>query len=85
MNTIENCPTLADVLMVEETIQQLDTPKKTELWKKLPKKTMYQTFCLIIDYLETSGKIMIDTDGRIIWTWSPALIKKIRSSGVKLR
>jgi ABC-type branched-subunit amino acid transport system substrate-binding protein len=85
MNTIENCPTLADVLMVEETIQQLDTPKKTELRKKLPKKTMYQTFCLIIDYLETSGKIMIDTDGRIIWTWSPALIKKIRSSGVKLR
>jgi len=52
-------------------------PKKTELWKALPKKVMYQTFCMIIDYIEESGKI--------IWIWNPKMIKKIRSSGVKLR
>jgi len=46
---------------------------------------MYQTFCLIIDYLENSGKIMIDEDGRIVWTWNPTMIKKIQKPGVKLR
>lgn len=78
-------PQLDTILMVEETIQNMDYPKKTELWKSLPKKVMYQTFCMIIDYLEESGKIMIDDDGRIIWTWNPEMIEKIRSSGVKLR
>ena len=85
MKQILHSPTLDTILMVEEAIQHMDYPRKTELWKNLPKKMMYQTFCLIIDYLEQSGKIMIDTDGRIIWIWNPALIKKIRASGVKLR
>jgi hypothetical protein len=63
----------------------MDYPRKTELWKALPKKMMYQTFCLIIDYLEQSGKIMIDKDSRIIWTWNSEMIEMIRASGVKLR
>ena len=78
-------PQLDTILMVEKAIQEMDYPKKTELWKSLPKKVMYQTFCLIIDYLEQSGKIIIDKDGRIVWTWNPEMIKKIISSGVKLR
>ncbi len=78
-------PQLDTILMVEDTIQKMDYPKKTELWKALPKKVMYQTFCMIIDYLKESGKIMIDKDGKIVWTWNPEMIKKIRSSGVKLR
>ena len=78
-------PQLDTIIMVEEAIQQMSYPKKTELWKSLPKKVMYQTFCLIIDYLEQSGKIIIDKDGRIVWTWNPEMIKKITSSGVKLR
>ena len=78
-------PQLDTILMVEETIQKMDYPKKTELWKALPKKVMYQTFCMIIDYLEQSGKIMIDTDKSIVWTWNPEVIQKIKSSGVKLR
>ena len=77
-------PQLDTILMVEETIQKMDYPKKTELWKSLPKKVMYQTFCMIIDYLEESGKIMID-DGQIVWTWNPAMRRTIKSSGVKLR
>ncbi len=83
-NTI-HYPQLDTILMVEKAIQQMNYPKKTELWKSLPKKVMYQTFCLIIDYLEQSGKIIIDKDGRIVWTWYPEMIKKIISSGVKLR
>ena len=77
-------PQLDTILMVEDAIQQMDYPRKTELWKALPKKVMYQTFCMIIDYLEQSGKILL-TDGRIVWTWNPEMIKKIVSSGVKLR
>ena len=78
-------PQLDTILMVEEAIQKMDYPKKTELWKSLPKKVMYQTFCIILDYLEESGKIMIGDDGKIIWTWNPEMIEKIRASGVKLR
>ena len=85
MTTILHYPTLDSILMVEETVQHMNYPKKTELWKALPKKMMYQTFCLIIDYLEQSGKIMIDRDGKLVWTWNPAMIKKIQKSGVKLR
>ena len=85
MTTILHYPTLDSILMVEEAAQHMNYPKKTELWKALPKKMMYQTFCLIIDYLEQSGKIMIDRDGRLVWTWNPAMIKKIRASGIKLR
>lgn len=85
MTTILHYPTLDSILMVEEAAQHMNYPKKTELWKALPKKMMYQTFCLIIDYLEKSGKIMIDRDRRLIWTWNPAMIKKIQKSGVKLK
>jgi hypothetical protein len=85
MTTILHYPTLDSILMVEEVAQHMNYPKKTELWKALPKKMMYQTFCLIIDYLEKSGKIMIDRDRRLIWTWNPVMIKKIQKSGVKLK
>ena len=78
-------PTLDGILMVEEVLQHMNYPKKTELWKALPKKMMYQTFCLIIDYLEQSGKIMIDKDSRLVWTWNPRMIKKIQQAGVKFR
>lgn len=63
----------------------MDYPRKTELWKALPKKVMYQTFSLIIDYLEDSGKILIDSDRRIVWIWNPEIVKEILSSGTKLR
>ena len=85
MSKIIHYPTLDSILMVEEAAQHMNYPKKTELWKALPKKMMYQTFCLIIDYLETSGKIMIDNDGRVIWTSNPKMIKKIGTSRVILR
>ena len=79
-------PTLESVLMVEKTIQKYSQEcGKYQLWKKLPKKMMYQTFQTIIEYLEDSGKIMIDKDGCIIWTHNPEMIRKLLSSGVKLR
>jgi len=79
-------PRLDTVMMVEETIQKLNYyPTKTRLWKALPKKVMYQTFCMIIDYLVNLNKIIIDKDGRIIWVWNPELIKKIMEKGLVLK
>ena len=79
-------PQLDTILMVEDTIKNLELyPRKMELWRALPKRVMYQTFSLIIDYLEESGKILVDKDGRIVWVWNPRIIKKVLSKGVKLR
>ena len=84
--TILHSPTLESVIMVEKTIQKYSQEcGKYQLWKKLPKKMMYQTFQTILDYLENSGKIMIDKDGTVIWTYNPERIRKLISQGVKLR
>ena len=77
-NDILRYPRLDTVLMVEEFIKEHDGEyKKRKLWESLPKKMMYQTFQVILDYLEQSGKIMIDKEGRIIWTFNPARIKRL--------
>jgi len=71
-------PRLDTVLMVEEAIQKAEEyPTKAELLRSLPKKMMYQTFNLILDYLEYSGKILIDKDGAIVWIWDPKGVRKI--------
>ena len=79
-------PRLDTVLMVENTIKKLKYyPTKTELWRALPKKVMYQTFSMIIDYLVSLNKIIIDKDGQIVWIWNPELIKKIIQKGLILK
>ena len=76
--TILHSPTLESVFMVEETIQKHSQDcGKYQLWKKLPKKMMYQTFQVILDYLEQSGKIIIDQEGCVIWTFNPERIKRL--------
>ena len=84
--TILHSPTLESVLMVEKTTRKYSQEcGKYQLWKKLPKKMMYQTFSVILDYLEESGKIMIDKDGCVIWTYNPKRIKKLISEGLVIR
>lgn len=76
-------PTLESVLMVERLVQKHSQEYgKYQLWKKLPKQMMYQTFQVILDYLEHSGKIMIDTDGIVFWTYDPKTIKRLISEGL---
>ena len=61
--TINHSPTLESVIMVEKTIQKYSQEcGKYQLWKKLPKKMMYQTFQTIIDYLESSSKIIYEVN-----------------------
>ena len=63
-------PKLDSILMVEEAIQNSeDYPTRMELWKSLPKQMQYQTFKLILDYLERSNKIMFN-DNKIIWIFA---------------
>ena len=70
-------PTLESVIMVEKTIQKYSQEYgKYQLWKILPRKMMYQTFQHILVYLEQSGKIAFSRDGKIVWIWNPALIRK---------
>jgi len=70
-------PRLDSVLMVERLIYDTSGEfTKKQLWDRLPKKMMYQTFSVIIDYLLYSGKIAVDKEGKICWIWSPKLVKK---------
>tara|TARA_Y100000310_G_scaffold237519_2_gene240811 strand:- start:1435 stop:1698 length:264 start_codon:yes stop_codon:yes gene_type:complete len=79
-------PTLESVLMVEKTIKKYSQEYgKYQLWKKLPKKMMYQTFQVILSYLEDSGKIMIDKDGCVFWTYNPERIQKLIKSNLVVR
>jgi hypothetical protein len=56
--------------MVEKAIQDSkDYPTRMQLWKSLPKQMQYQTFKLILDYLETSNKIIFKED-KIIWIFA---------------
>ena len=61
-------PNLQTLLMIEKSIKEADIPpKRTELWRSLPKRPMYQTFRKALEYLDASGKIMIDRNDRVVW------------------
>jgi len=76
-------PTLESVMMVEKAIQRHSQEcGKYQLWRKLPKKMMYQTFLVILDYLNKSGKIIIDKEGCVIWTYNPQRVRKLLSKGL---
>lgn len=63
-------PRLDSVLMVEKEIYDSSgSCTKKQLWERLPKKMMYQTFSVIIDYLIYSKRIAIDREGKIAWIW----------------
>ena len=76
--SIERSPTLDTVLMVEETIKKHGGEfNRTQLWKKLPRKVMWQTYVIIIDYLLHIGKIAADRNGTLCYIWNPKLAKKL--------
>jgi len=80
-------PRLDTVIMVEEAIKKAkEYPNKAELLRSLPKKVMYQTFLLILDYLEKSNKIYIDKeDGKIVWIWDPEGVQKLLKKDLVIR
>ena len=81
--TVLHSPTLESVTRVERTIREYSQEcGKYQLWKKLPKKMMYQTFLVILDYLQESGKIIIDSDGIVIWIYNPERIRQLIKKGL---
>jgi len=70
-------PQLDTILMVEKFIRDNGGEyKKKSLWQHLPRKMIYQTYCVIFDYLQESGKIAVDREGKICWIWNPELVKR---------
>jgi len=79
-NDIARSPTLQTVLMVEKFIEENSGEyKKTDLFKNLPKKVMWQTFQVIMEYLERSYRIIIEKDGRVVYIWNPEFYEKIKN------
>ena len=73
----ERSPTLGTVLMIEKEIEETSGEfNRTELWKRLPRKVMWQTYLLVLDYLQSINKIAIDAEGKIGYIWSPEAAKK---------
>ena len=80
-------PRLDTVLMVESFIREHGGEyKKRALWENLPKKMMYQTFSVIIRYLQDSGKIAIDSEKKICWIYNPELVQRyLNNVDLKIR
>lgn len=78
-NDIARSPTLQTVLMVERFIEDNSGEyKKTDLFKSLPKKVMWQTFQVIMEYLESIHKIVYDKEGYVVYIWNPEFYNKYK-------
>jgi len=83
---LEHSPTLNTVLMVENTLLNMDKSIFTvaDIKKKLPKQVNHRTLMIILSYLEESNKIFVSIKG-ITWihNTSPRLRKEI-SKGLEI-
>ena len=71
-------PTLETVMMIEKTIENNSGEfSRTEIWKMLPKKVMWQTYLVVLEYLQSINKIAIDRIGKIGYIWNDDLAKKL--------
>lgn len=73
-------PNLQTVFMVERFIEENNGEfKKTELFENLPKKMMWPTFQIIMNYLESINKILIEENGKVGYIWNPEFYEKIKN------
>lgn len=77
-NKLARSPTLQTVLMVEKFIDDNSGEyTKTQIFDNLPKKVMWQTFQVIMEYLESIRKIVYDKEGYVVYIWNPNLTTKL--------
>ena len=70
-------PNLVTLIMIEKTIEKYSGELNARgIWKKLPKKVMWQTFMIAISYLEHISKIGIAKNGILVYIWNPKLTRK---------
>ena len=82
----EHSPTLNTVIMVEETLRNVDESVITvaELKRLLPRKVNHNRLKTILRYLEASNKILATVDG-ITWIFNPnPLLRDAISRGFEL-
>ena len=82
MLKFKQAPTLNTVIMVEETLKNMDESVITiaQLKKKLPKQVNHNALKAILEYLEESNKIIFSIKG-ITWihNTNPNLRKAIKN------
>jgi len=86
MPKLEHTPTLNTVLMVEETLKNMEGSVVTiaELKRKLPRQVNHNTLKIILEYLEESNKIAVSIRG-ITWIHNPnPNLRKAVSEGLEL-
>ena len=83
---LEHSPTLNTVLMVEETLKNMDESviSVAELKRKLPKQVNHYTLMVVLEYLEESNKIAVTLKG-ITWIHNPnPELRKAIAKGLRL-
>lgn len=83
---LKHSPTLNTVLMVENTLKNMDESIITiaELKRRLPKQINHNTLKIILEYLEESNKIAVSIKG-ITWIHNPNLnLRKAIAAGLEL-
>ena len=83
---LKHSPTLNTVIMVEETLRNIDESVITvaELKRCLPKKVNHNKLKTILRYLEKSNKIVVTVDG-ITWIFnSNPNIRRAIATGLEL-
>ncbi len=67
-------PRLKTIEMVRNMIRKNSRKYSIyQLWKKLPKKMMYQTYKVIINHLLKSNEILIDENKKMCWIFHPII------------
>ena len=79
-------PQLDTIMMVENAIREAKMyPTKMALLKSLPRQIQYQTFSRILEYLESSNKIVFD-GRKIVWVFADnPKLKSLLEGSTKLR
>ena len=65
MSLLKHSPTLNTVLMIENTLTNMNESVITiaELKRKLPKQVNHNTLIIILEYLEKSNKVVVSLKG----------------------
>lgn len=82
---VMHSPTLNTVVMVESVLQKAkEIIKVSELKRRLPKQVMHSTVIQILDYLQSSGKVLITTKG-VVWIYrAPEEIERMKQRGLEI-
>ena len=78
-------PTLDTVAMVEEAIKKHSGKfNRTKLWEKLPRKIMWGTYKIVLNYLEDISKIGVAKKNILVYIWNPPHARKLmKMKGIK--